>query len=226
MSTIFDETVETNGGGMCNSTSDYSLEDIYQAFKERLLKEGIADKTAVDYQRTSINSLDARMSKHEIEIEGIPEGWEVVAIRGPNLGEQFLGPILSDGNFQINTCKGFIGSDPHVIVRRKVRKYDWSKTLLEVLVTTNNIFFIKRGDLDFDAPPPPTIAIGAALGARGPAILATCWQPNIHGKCPVDPEASIVRIQGGSEHGDLAGMMDWQRVKAWQFVRLAEGVEW
>lgn len=102
-------------------------------------------------------------------------------------------------------------------VEPEVQKYDWSKTLDDVLVSDSSTLYcapvaVKKGEL--------------MPGVNWKIWIAAVWQPNIHGKCPVDPEASIVRILGGSEHGDLAGMMDWKSVKAWQFIRLAEGYEW
>ena len=36
---IFDQNIETDNSGMAGGTSYYDIEDLYQAFKERLIKE-------------------------------------------------------------------------------------------------------------------------------------------------------------------------------------------
>ena len=36
---IFDQAIETDNAGMAGGTSHYDIEDLYQAFKERLIKE-------------------------------------------------------------------------------------------------------------------------------------------------------------------------------------------
>jgi len=39
---IFKQMIETDDPGMCSGTSFYTIEDIYQAIKERLLAEQVA----------------------------------------------------------------------------------------------------------------------------------------------------------------------------------------
>ena len=36
---IFDQNIETDNPGMAGGTSYYDIEDLYQAFKERMIKE-------------------------------------------------------------------------------------------------------------------------------------------------------------------------------------------
>ncbi len=150
--------------------------------------------------------------KHEIEIEGLPEGWEPVAFR-PNKDEEFF--MGSSGRPEALDTGTNI---PRLIVRRKTRKYDWSKTLEDVLVKDGN------GRLmPFSACNHPT------------KWLSELWQPNIHGTCPVDPEASMVRLKHSSgEVTDevIAKHVHWRldgtygAVLAWQFIRLSDGYEW
>ena len=127
--------------------------------------------------------------KYEIEIDGLPDGYEP-AEKG-----------FYNGGLMIIT----------ISLRRKVRKYDWSKTLDEVLVISNNGHIYPND------------------GIR-PRELYTGWQPNIHGNCPVDPGACIVRVKDtdGNLYEDIAEAIDWAAENAycWQFVRLAEGYEW
>lgn len=61
------------------------------------------------------------MSRHEIEIDGLPEGWEPVklVVRLP--------ATAVDASYE---CV----SSQELVIRRKVRKYDWSKTLDDVLI--------------------------------------------------------------------------------------------
>lgn len=104
-------------------------------------------------------------------------------------------------------------------VQPELRKYDRSKTLDDVLTT------IKGHPGYFHA-----------AGNYEPSGIADIWQPNIHGKCPVDPKASLVRVRlaDGREREWVADVIDWRLlpiyggdlVTAWQFVRLAEGYEW
>lgn len=147
--------------------------------------------------------------KYEIEIEGLPEGWEPVAVAIPGEDEK------------IWTSKGIVSAvsaihcEPALIVRRKVRKYDWSKTLDDVLVYDDDGHIYPH---DCTRP-------------RG---FYTGWQPNIHGKCPVDPDASIVnvRFMDGDEDEGKASTFAWGHsfhpgtIVSWQFIRLADGVEW
>lgn len=49
--------------------------------------------------------------KHEIEIEGLPEGWEPVAFRIPEQGEHFY----TDGNVEFSVT----ASLPYLIVKKK-----------------------------------------------------------------------------------------------------------
>jgi hypothetical protein len=152
------------------------------------------------------------VSRHEIDIEGLSSEWEPIAVAIPGEGEK------------IWTSKGIVSTvsaihcEPALIVRRKVRKYDWSKTLNDVLIRlkTRPGLFLKEG-----FPEPEILQIG------------TSWQPNIHGKCPVDGEACWVRIRtvGGATSERLAKDVLWDFVNAypvtaWQFIRLADGVEW
>lgn len=149
--------------------------------------------------------------KHEIEIEGLPEGWDPVAVAVPGEGEK------------IWTAKGIVSTvsaihcEPALIVRRKVRKYDWSKTESQVLCVSSGVpgFWLSCDQVG------------------GTKRLAKVWQPNIHGVCPVDPVASIVRVRlaDGQEYEILAGNIGWgtriiNPIVAYQFVRLADGVEW
>lgn len=154
--------------------------------------------------------------KYEIEINGkIPDEWEVDRIGLGRTGDSYLGPILSDGFFQINQVDHHSGSGTRVIVRRKVRKYDWSKTLDDVLVIADNGHIYPND------------------GIR-PRGLYNGWQPNIHGKCPVDPEAVIVKVRfmDGDEDEGKASTFTWAHsfhpgtIVGWQFIRLAEGYKW
>ncbi len=139
--------------------------------------------------------------KYEIEIDGLPEGWEIC-------GNRLDGFVANNDG---NSASGFL----KLSLRRKVRKYDWSKTLDDVLVVVNSHpgFYTKAG-----------IRHSQIDG------IAPVWQPNIHGKCPVDPEASIVRVRagGGREQEDSASAFIWDNgiITAWQFLRLADGYEW
>lgn len=142
--------------------------------------------------------------KYEIEIEGLPEGYEPTAAKVVNTATE--------------NCVAVIA------LRRKVRKYDWSKTLGDVLVTNSNFTYAKRSTLEIDDNIKP-----------GSIVIASVWQPNLDGKCPVDPDASIVRVKtsDGNELEDLAAnIKTWHaqnfsvQIVAWQFVRLADGYEW
>jgi hypothetical protein len=139
------------------------------------------------------------MSRHEIDIEGLPEGWE------PQLVKVLSGPLENESFGTILRC------------RRKVRKYDWSKTLPDVLVAKS-----------------PQHVVFGLLGHQPPdagMVIAPIWQPNIHGKCPVDGEACIVRVRlaDGSEFEGLAkqlwGFYNTRTIVAYQFIRLADGWE-
>lgn len=155
--------------------------------------------------------------KHTIEIEGLPEGYEPVAFRVPMKTERW---IDSEGDVVNPNLNDYYPKVPRLIVRRKVRKYDWGKTHSGTLVT--------RVDQDGYW----TCGISFALGKQ--ACIADLWQPNIHGKCPVDGEACWVRVRYLS--GDIgevaANILDWSlsadegTVIAWQFLRLADGYEW
>lgn len=134
--------------------------------------------------------------KYEIDIEGVPEGYEPTSAKVVDTATE--------------NCVAVIA------LRRKVRKYDWSKTLNDVLVIGENGHIYPND------------------GIR-PRGLYAGWQPNINGKCPVDPDASVVRVKYadrrvGSEV--LAGAVCWSygfgaaTVIAYQFIRLADGVEW
>lgn len=151
------------------------------------------------------------MNKYEIDIPWETNEWEPIAFKYP---EQVNDCWLDDHGAIVcwphNLPKG-----PRLIVRRKVRKYDWSKTLDDVLVIT------KDGTLL------PMMCHTMQPRQYG---LAQCWQPNIHGKCPVDGEACIVRVRqcDGEDYEDLASNFNWDVdiVYRWQFIRLADGVEW
>lgn len=145
--------------------------------------------------------------KYEIEIEGLPEDIEPVAYAFPRKGDLIVKAGTDQVSIEGPINYNFI--ERRLIVRRKTRKYDWNKTLDDVLVKNGNGKLMRLGDC-----------------AHPTKWLSDLWQPNIHGKCPVDKEASIVRILGGSEKGDLASMMDWKLVEAWQFIRLADSYEW
>lgn len=148
------------------------------------------------------------MSRHEIEIEGLPEGWTPVSLKSGLSCED--GAILPDGTATV-MCT--------LIVRRKVRKYRWEITLPDVLVAKS-----------------PQHVVFGLLGHQPPdagMVIAPIWQPNIHGKCPVDGEACWVRVRCsyGHEHEGLASSFNWdsdlrQYITAYQFIRLADGWEW
>ncbi len=156
------------------------------------------------------------MTRHEIDIEGLPEGWEPVRVGTPAEGDSILSP---DGDI-IPVCM-----EIHqycrlcLIVRRKVRKYDHSKTDDDVLVRWKG----RAG-----CHPKVTLA-DEAVGDIPPY-----WQPNIHGRCPVDGEACIVRVRymSGDEREVAAHILDWSlsfhegTVTAYQFIRLADGYKW
>ncbi len=167
--------------------------------------------------------------KHEIEIEGLHSEYKTMTLRMPRDGDMcYTGPgVVSEFS---SGCK--IPSHPVLIVRRKVRKYDWSKTLGDVL--TISPLIIQREEEDVD---------GIHLKSEWPIIfadkrqrqVARVWQPNIHGKCPVDPEASIVRVRFMDDHEAVVRARDlgWGsespfglRIVAWQFIRLDYGYEW
>lgn len=144
------------------------------------------------------------MSRHEIEIEGLGPEWEAV---GVNAGQHVLDHDGADVKYVGAVLK----------IRRKVRKYDWSKTLDDVLIlrpnTTGMTLYCGHG--------------------RPTAIPDGIWQPNIHGKCPVDGEACIVRVRfaDGTCHEGIAAKFTWvldgefDDIIAWQFIRLADGWE-
>lgn len=140
------------------------------------------------------------MSRHEIEIEGLPEGYEPVKAT-------YIGAAL--GKTETHTLA--------LEIRRKVRKYDHSKTLDDVLVITST-----EGMYRYRDKRDKTTGIAGVL------------QPNIHGRCPVDPEASIVRVMhlNGATFESLASDVNWaigcedDDVIAWQFLSLADGYEW
>jgi len=160
--------------------------------------------------------------KYEIEIDGkIPDGWEVDRIGQGRTGDRYLGPILSDGFFQINQVDHHSGSGARVIVRRKVRKYDWSKTLDDILT-------LRIGHEEIGLKPLHK------QDAHYKIKLPEVWQPNVHGECPVDPEASIVRVRfmNGDELECKAKNLSWTNlyhpatIASWQFIRLSDGYEW
>lgn len=142
------------------------------------------------------------MSRHEIDIEGLPEGYEPVKATyiGATLGKTETHSLMLE-------------------MRRKVRKYDHSKTDDDVLVRWKG----RAG-----CYPKVTLA-DEAVGEIPPY-----WQPNIHGKCPVDGDACIVRVRlaNGIEIEDVANKITWEirigydDVVRWQFIRLADGYEW
>lgn len=146
------------------------------------------------------------MSIHEIEIEGLGPEWEAV---GVNAGQHVLDHDGSDVKYVGAVLK----------IRRKVRKYDHSKTLDDVLV-------MRKGA---SGCYPHSNILKDSIRCIVPA-----WQPNIHGKCPVDGEACWVRVRtaGGTEKEAKASDIDWgsygfqKDVVAWQFIRLADGYEW
>lgn len=155
--------------------------------------------------------------KYDIEIDGLPDGWEPVNYAVPQRGDYYIdsmdgiinGPAVTDWDVQ-----------RRIIVRRKVQKYDWSKTLSDVLVLRK----FREG-------------AWSLLGARGEQSgLALCWQPNIHGKCPVDPDRCVIRVRfaDGSEAEGVpnSDAFEWSllagpsMIVAYQFIRLADNVEW
>src|SRR5690606_26029900 len=119
------------------------------------------------------------MSSYEIEIPWKTNEWEPVAFRYP----------MQDGEHWLDDHGAIVKVDanrppplgPRLIVRRKVRKYDWSKTLDDVLVHVGGFNGFHTRQLSKSIPGIPEIA--------------PIWQPNIHGKCPVDPDASIVQVE-------------------------------
>jgi hypothetical protein len=141
------------------------------------------------------------MTRHEIDIEGLPDGWEPVKATyiGAALGKTETHSLMLE-------------------MRRKVRKYRWEITLPDVLVAKS-----------------PQHVVFGLLGHQPPdagMVIAPIWQPNIHGKCPVDGEACIVRVKraDGSEYTALANNITWEftsnPILGWQFIRLVDGVEW
>lgn len=150
--------------------------------------------------------------KHEIEIEGLPEGWEAAAFRVPLADEWCI-----DKHGNLMQTMGLLDA-PRLIVRRKVRKYDWSKTLDDVLVEFENL------------PGYPQYQQSKLATFDRKRLPDDIWQPNIHGTCPVHGEAAIVRVKDidSIEYEDIAEAIDWDLKNAycWQFVRLADGYEW
>ncbi len=53
----FNNQIETEDCGMCDSTTYYSIEDVYQAFKERLLEEMKLESRVLQ--------LEQRFNQHE-----------------------------------------------------------------------------------------------------------------------------------------------------------------
>jgi len=158
------------------------------------------------------------MSRHEIDIEGLPKGWEPVRIGYPKAGEDILEPngAITQATTDWESIYGLC-----LIIRRKVRKYDWSKTLPDVLVQMK----------DATGYHPHA----EARRCRRFMIVPVIWQPNIHGKCPVDGEASVVRVLYASSvesRETIASKIRWglgygtETVLAWHFIRLADGYEW
>lgn len=152
------------------------------------------------------------MSRHEIDIEGLGKDLEPVKWGRVSIGDSYLSP---KGHLIKNSQSP--PSDMRLIVRRKVRKYDWSKTLDDVLTTSRN-----PGDVIF---------MPLKYSGHENCRIAEIWQPNIHGKCPVDGEACIVRVKraNGSEYTALANNITWEftsnPILGWQFLRLADGWE-
>lgn len=156
---------------------------------------------------------DNQGEEFKIQIEGLPNGWEPVAIAVPGEGEK------------IWTSKGIVSAvsaihcEPALIVRSKIKKYDWSKTLDDVLVIASAEGMYRYRDKRDKAK-----------------WIAGVWQPNIHGKCPVDPNSCIIRVRfaDGSEAEGVpdSEAFEWSllagpsMVVAWQLIRLADGVEW
>lgn len=160
--------------------------------------------------------------KYEIEIKGLPEGWEPERFGIPKEKDTI---ITRDGT--IIAVKDMIDPPcgPRLIVRRKVSKYDWSKTLDDVLVSDSSTLYgapiaVKKGEL--------------MPGVDWKIRIASVWQPNIHGCCPVDPDASIVRVRfmDGDERESLARNFIWKFsfhpgvIISYQFIRLSDNVEW
>lgn len=152
--------------------------------------------------------------KYEIEIEGVPGGWEPVKYAHHTPADHFV----NDAG-EVVRMPNMLQGPKVLIVRRKVRKYDWTQVLPSVLVTVGGKALYRS--VDVDTPYPKDMR------------LSDEWQPNIHGKCPVDPGACIVRIKCSYGHiqEKLASEINWdthlrQFVVAWQFIRLVDGVEW
>lgn len=156
--------------------------------------------------------------KYNIEVDGLPDGWEPVSYAVPKWGDYY---IDSMDNIIIGPAVVDLDVQRRIIVRRKVRKYDWSKTLDDVL--TLRIGWEEVGMRHLHKQ-----------DAHYKVKLAEAWQPNIHGKCPVDPEACIVRVRymSGDVSEVAAHIIDWSlsvdegTVTAWKFVHLADKVEW
>lgn len=152
--------------------------------------------------------------KYDIEVEGLPDGWELVSYAVPKKGDYYIdsmddvinGPAVTDWDVQ-----------RRIIVRRKVRKYDWSKTIDDVL--TLRIGWEEVGMRHLHKQ-----------DAHYKVKLAEAWQPNIHGKCPVDPDASVIRVKrnDGAEEVAIAKKFNWASwtIIGWKFEYLADGVEW
>lgn len=136
--------------------------------------------------------------KYEIEIDGLPEGWAPVGFR-------------FGSNRDTENYTGYIGFGGALICKRVLKKYDWSKTLDDVLVLDGN------GNVH-------------PCGGADSKIIYGGWQHSIHRKCPVDPEASVVRVKrnDGSEEVILASKINWGcwTVIGWRFEYLAGGYEW
>lgn len=149
--------------------------------------------------------------KYEIEIPIVPEGWEPVAFRGAVCGENYI-------NFRglVDECTRELepAGQQVLIVKRKTRKYDWSKTHKDVLIV----------DMNGDMHTQPKYPVQPYRNMQ----MAEVWQPNITDECPVDPDACIVEVVyvDGEFGFGFASRFNWPSVKRWRFVKLVEGVVW
>ncbi len=72
MDKIFSQTISTENPGMCAGTEHYSFEDIYQAFKERILtsldfREEILEKSRCSILKGDLEALEkARVDLFEM----------------------------------------------------------------------------------------------------------------------------------------------------------------
>lgn len=151
------------------------------------------------------------MTKYTIDIEGVPEGWEPVRYDRSQTGDHYLNEL----------GEHFVDNGPHyhgIILRKKTRRYDWSKVDGDVL------FVAKGGGIwrydDIDRADIHSFEDG--------------WQVN-PGVCPVDPDGTIVEVEFAEGRSETRGAGDFNFAKEgrptrsiitqWRFIRFAEGIE-